>query len=127
MGKVVLILLLGLSCLVADESPNTASCTVCHEKSAPPLSRIYRRYLMLYSSKERIQKRMIDFLNAPSKAKSAMPEGMKKRFNPQKHPVYSPSSAPKAVEELIEQEDLISRIIVPDRHKVSKSKKDRYR
>ena len=121
MGKVVLILLLGLSCLVADESPNTASCTVCHEKSAPPLSRIYRRYLMLYSSKERIQKRMIDFLHAPSKAKSAMPEGMKNRFNPQKHPAFSPQIAKKAVDTLIEKEDLIPRIVVPGRPDTSRS------
>ena len=111
MGRAVMILILALSGLVAESVSPPARCAVCHEKSAPPLSLIYRRYLMLYSSKERIQKRMIDFLSAPSKAKSAMPEGMKNRFNPQKHPVFIPRVARKAVDKLIEQENLVSRII----------------
>ena len=113
MGRVALILLLGLQCLVADENPVLERCTACHERSAPPLSLIYRRYLMLYSSKARIRQEMVDFLSAPSKEKSAMPEGMKNRFNPQNHPAFSPSVAKEAVERLIKKEDLIPHIVVP--------------
>ncbi len=122
MGRVILILLLGLQCLPAQKP--LARCTDCHSTSAPPLSLVYRRYLMFDSSKERIRKHMVDFLTAPSKEKSAMPEGMKNRFNPQKHPVFSPSDAQRAVQELIEQEDLIPRIVVPKRRNASKSKED---
>ena len=124
MGRVVLILLLGLQCLPAGKPPALSQCTACHSASAPPLSLVYRRYLMFDSSKERIRKHMVDFLTAPSKEKSAMPEGMKNRFNPQKHPVFSPSDAQRAVQELIEQEDLIPRIVVPKRRNASKSKED---
>ncbi len=113
MGRVVLILFLGLQCLVAQESQVPKRCTACHEKSAPPLPLVYRRYLMLYSSKARIQKKMVDFLSAPSKEKSAMPEGMKNRFNPQNHPAFATSVAKEAVDKLIEKEDLIPRIVVP--------------
>ena len=112
MGRVVILLILALSGIAAEPTLPLPRCTACHTKNGPPLSLIYRRYLMLYSSKERIQKRMIDFLHAPSKAKSAMPEGMKNRFNPQKHPAFSPQIAKKAVEILIEKEDLIQRVIV---------------
>ncbi len=112
MGRIIILLILVLSGFAAEPTSLPARCTACHTTSGPPLSLIYRRYLMLYSSKERIQKRMIDFLRTPSKAKSAMPEGMKNRFNPQKHPAFSPKIAKKAVDTLIEKEDLIQKIIV---------------
>jgi len=115
MGKVVMILFLGFGGLFAQENPLPSHCSACHEEAGPPLTLIYRRYLMLYSSKERIRKRMIDFLIAPSKEKSALPEGMKNRFKPQNHPAFSPDVARKAVTKLIENEDLIPRIVVPKR------------
>ena len=115
MGRLALILLLCVQWLPAESTASYARCTACHEKSAPPLSLVYRRYLMLYSSKARIQKHMVDFLVAPSKAKSAMPEGMKNRFKPQNHPSFPPQVARKAVETLIEKEDLIPKIVVPKR------------
>ena len=121
MGRVVILLILALPGFAAEPTSLPARCTACHTKNAPPLSLIYRRYLMLYSSKERIQKRMIDFLRAPSKAKSAMPEGMKNRFNPQKHPAFSPQIAKKTVDTLIEKEDLIPRIVVPGRPDTSRA------
>ncbi|WP_457603101.1 hypothetical protein [Nitratifractor sp.] len=121
MGRIVTLLILALSGFAAEPTLLPGRCAACHTKNAPPLSLIYRRYLMLYSSKERIQKRMIDFLLAPSKAKSAMPEGMKNRFNPQKHPAFSPQISKKAVETLIEKEDLIPRIVVPGRPDTSRS------
>lgn len=108
------VLLLCLSLLVAfgrEEAPERR-CLTCHEVSAPPLSLVYRRYLMLYSSKDRIEKRMVSFLTAPSKEKSSMPEGMKNRFNPQNHPVFEKEEARRAVKRVIEKEDLIKRIVV---------------
>ncbi len=113
MERVVLVLFLGFHSIAAGQSAIPQRCTVCHEKSAPPLSLVYRRYLMLYSSKARIEKKMVDFLTAPSKEKSAMPEGMKNRFNPQNHPAFATSVAKEAVDKLIEKEDLIPRIVVP--------------
>ncbi len=112
MGKLVLIVLLTLEWLSAKEGILIQKCAVCHKNDAPPLARIYRRYLMLYSSKERIKKRMVDFLVSPSLQKSAMPLGMRKRFNPQTHPSFSSSIAQQAVEELIKKEDIVKHIIV---------------
>jgi hypothetical protein len=88
-------------------------CTACHSTQAPPLSLVYRRYLMLYSSKGRIAERMTAFLVHPTKKGSSMPEGMKSRFNPQNHPAFPPEKAKEAVRELIEKEDLLKRIVIP--------------
>jgi len=112
MAKVVLIVVLALEWLGAKEGILAQKCAVCHRNDAPPLGRIYRRYLMLYSSKERIKKRMVDFLVSPSLQKSAMPLGMRKRFDPQAHPSFSSSIARQAVEELIEKEDILKHIVV---------------
>ena len=112
MGKLVLLALLTLEWLSAKEGILTQKCSMCHQNDAPPLARIYRRYLMLYSSKERIKKRMVDFLVSPSLQKSATPLGMRKRLNPQAHPSFSSSIAQQAVEELIKKEDIVKHIIV---------------
>ncbi len=109
------VLLLCLTLLVAfgrEEAPDRR-CLTCHDVSAPPLSLLYRRYLMLYSSKDRIEERMVSFLTAPSKEKSSMPEGMKNRFNPQNHPIFEKEEARRAVKRVIEKEDLIKKIIEP--------------
>jgi hypothetical protein len=111
MGKAVLIFLLGVQCIAAEVEA-LKICTVCHETAAPPFSLVYRRYLMLYSSKARIEKRMVNFLTAPSKKRSSMPEGMKNRFNPQEHPAFDAQTVHKAVKALIRKEDLIPKIVV---------------
>ena len=110
--KMALLLALSSILLFGGEESVAKQCLTCHDVSAPPLSLVYRRYLMLYSSKKRIEKRMVNFLKAPSKERSSMPEGMKNRFNPQNHPSFDENVAEKAVESLIEKEDPIKRIVV---------------
>ncbi len=118
MGKVIPFLVITLGWLWAQEhavGPKLGQCAECHRKNAPPLAFVYRRYLMLYSAKSRVRDRMVDFLTAPSRKKSAMPRGMKNRFNPQNHPAYSRAVAEKAVENLIEKEDIIPHIVIPQK------------
>ncbi len=111
MARVVVIFLVLLESLVASQS--FSRCVQCHQKDAPPLFRIYRRYLLLYSSKKRIERKMVEFLTFPSLDKSVMPLGMRKRFNPATHPAFGVDIAKRAVQELIEKEDIVKRIIVP--------------
>ncbi len=108
-----MILLLGLVFAVPGASGTPlARCIHCHTASAPPFPMIYRRYLMLYSSKSRIAAHMEAFLRKPSAKGSAMPEGMKTRFHPQNHPAFDTKSIHEAVSELIRTEDVVPRLIV---------------
>lgn len=109
MVKAVLFFILAFQSM-ASETDVLQKCLVCHENSAPPFAMVYRRYLVLYSSKSKIKKRMIDFLTSPSRKKSSMPEGMKRRFYPESHPVYSYDEVNKSVTELIHREDIIPKI-----------------
>ncbi|NPA29268.1 MAG: hypothetical protein GXO33_03695, partial [Epsilonproteobacteria bacterium] len=120
MVKIILILgLLGGLGMASDAT--IRQCTACHNDKAPPLSLVYRRYLLLYSAKKRVVERMRAFLIHPSKKRSAMPEGMKNRFNPQKHPAFPSEEAKKAALWLAEKEDPIRRIVMPESPKASET------
>ena len=105
------IILLIFSAVVLFSNENLLSkCNECHGNfSAPPYKKVYKHYLLKYSSKARVEKAMIDFLKAPSREKSAMSDGMKRRFNPDKHPLFDNNTIGKAVIYIIEQEDMTKR------------------
>ena len=111
MEKIIL-LLLSAAILLANESA-LSKCNECHNNfKAPPYKKVYRRYLLQYSSKAGVEKAMIDFLNAPSSKKSAMPKGMKRRFNPDEHPIFDAQVIKRAVKIIIEREDIVKRLIL---------------
>jgi len=85
-------------------------CNLCHEKKSPPFNMIYKKYLLIYSSKKRVEKAMTDFLINPTLKKSLLPKEMKKRFFPQEHPKFKKSEAKKAVKKIVKDYDLIKRI-----------------
>jgi hypothetical protein len=108
---VKLILLIFSATLLFANSNSLDKCNKCHNNfTAPPYQKVYKHYLLKYSSKERIKNAMIDFLTSPATQKSAMPKGMKRRFNPDEHIVLDLMVIEKAVDILIEREDMIKRL-----------------
>ncbi len=109
MEKIVLLLL--TSVLLFADTPLITQCNECHNTHrAPPYEKIYKHYLLKYSSKMRVKKAMIDFLKAPSEEKSAMPRGMKRRFSPDEHQVFNNKNLEAALRYIIEQEDVITKL-----------------
>ncbi len=108
------IILLIFSAVLLFANENTLlKCNECHNKfTAPPYKKVYKHYLLKYSSKARVKKAMIDFLSEPTFQKSAMPKGMKRRFNPNEHPVFDAQVIKKAVKSLVEREDIAKRFIL---------------
>lgn len=108
MGKIIL-LIFTATLIFGDESLIN-KCNECHYKhSAPPYKKIYSQYLLVHSSKARVEKAMINFLSAPSLEKSLMPKGMKRRLDPNKHPVFEAGTTKEAVGYIIQREDIIKR------------------
>ncbi len=108
MEKIVLLFFSAIL-LFSDESA-VSKCNECHASFlAPPYKKVYKHYLLKYSSKVRVQKAMIDFLKEPSYEKSAMSKGLKKRFNPDEHLVFDNITIGNAVRYIIEQEDIVKR------------------
>lgn len=105
-----IILLIFSAVLLFSDNSTVLKCDDCHNHFlAPPYKKVYTHYLLKYSSKSRVEKAMIDFLKAPSRERSAMPNGMKRRFNPGKHPLFENEMIVRAVRYIIEQEDVRKR------------------
>ncbi len=105
--RLVVVLAFTISALSAAVLEQT--CDRCHQKQIP-YTMIYKRALLLYSSKSRIKKYLCDFLTNPSAPSSILPPGLKRRFDPSTHPIFDKATACKAIEELIEKEDIIKKL-----------------
>jgi hypothetical protein len=76
MGKITFLLLLFSFTLRADKPSIQVqkNCLTCHTEQKIPSELIYRRYLMQYSTNERIKQQLIPFLKNPTKKTSIMPK-----------------------------------------------------
>ncbi|GEM_PF-2445385 len=116
MEKLIWTMLTGTLLLYGGDDILQHRCAACHtDAPSPPFDMIYKRYLLMHGSKSRVRRAMTDFLTAPSQRRSAMPEGMKNRFHPERHPAFDAETARKAVDRIIENEDVIKRIRIPER------------
>lgn len=78
MGKIVILSLVLYSQLYAKETFVEAeklqsNCLECHKQEQIPTPLIYRRYLMTYSTKEKMEKAIFKYMKDPQKEKSIMP------------------------------------------------------
>ena len=76
MEKIIFLTLLLSLNISSNEPPELLqnNCLNCHRKQKIPSELIYRRYLMQYSTNERIEKQLIPFLTNPIKENSIMPK-----------------------------------------------------
>jgi len=65
---------------VSDNELNKG-CLSCHEKERIPSRLIYKKYLLKYSSKDRIAKAMFEYIKNPSKEKSSLPKQFFLKFS----------------------------------------------
>lgn len=73
MGKLVIILTLFGSFVIAGESSLQQECLYCHQTQQIPNALIYKRYLMKYSTENRMEEAMFTYLKDPKKEHSIMP------------------------------------------------------
>jgi len=87
-------------------------CLACHTKQQIPSSLIYRRYLMKYSTPERIEKAMLDYLRAPERSRSIMPPQFFLKF-PMKPPMeMDDATLRKEVKAYIETFDIRKKLVL---------------
>lgn len=89
------------------------ACLKCHQSEQVPSSLVYRRYLMRYSTPERIKKAMFFYLKAPEKADSIMPTQFFLKFPMKKKMQMNDMLLKKYVREYIEQFDVKKRLVLP--------------
>ncbi len=101
----VMIFLLGAGVLSAQSPAPSAvtvaqleeKCLACHREQRLPDNLIYRRYLLKYSSPQRIEDALVAYLQHPSRERSIMPSEFFLRF-PMK---YANDLSPAQLRELV--------------------------
>jgi len=89
------------------------TCLKCHQEEQIPSSLIYRRYLMHYSTPERILEAMYSYLKAPKRENSIMPPQFFLKF-PMKKKIERDDAPLKAyIHRYIEAFDVKKKLVLP--------------
>ncbi len=108
-------LLFGNEQQVSPELEN--DCLRCHQTHNIPSEIIYRRYLLHYSSKETIKKKMVAYLTNPSKADSIMPPQFFDKFPPKEPNKLTQERLQQRVDEYILYFDINKKLYTPKEDK----------
>jgi len=110
-GMIVLFLVLG-----GESSAETAgrsldlACLSCHKEQKIPSDLIYRRYLMRYSTADRIEEAMFAYLKDPLQSRSIMPPQFFLKF-PMKPPLAISDAKMRAyIRDYIDRYDIRKRL-----------------
>ncbi len=77
MGKIIIMIALLATTLFAESNNRDdleKNCLACHKRQQIPSSLIYKRYLLKYSSNEKIKEAIFHYLKEPRKEHSIMPK-----------------------------------------------------
>ena len=78
MGKIVLFL--SLLYVYAEADSVEKNCLLCHRQQQIPSQLIYKRYLLKYSTEQRMEKAIFSYLKNPDKKDSIMPPAFFLKF-----------------------------------------------
>jgi len=98
--------------LFAQSANLNNDCLKCHTKQEIPSSIIYKRYLMKYSTKEKIANAMFKYLKKPKKENSILPPQFFLKFAIKKPTLIDDETLKKDIESFIEKFDMKKRLIL---------------
>jgi len=90
-----------------------SECLQCHKTEQIPDSLIYRRYLMQYSTPERISEAMLKYLKTPKKTDSIMPLQFFLKFPMKKKMEMDERELNVYIRRYIETFDIKRRLVLP--------------
>lgn len=79
MGKLVMIMVLSIHLLVAQDIYEK-NCVTCHKDLPVTIDKYFYRYLLKYSSQKDVKKAMFTYMKNPTEKTTIMPEAFTKRF-----------------------------------------------
>ena len=119
MGKIIFLLSLSIVYSFAQNEIQEASmdlqsaCLQCHQEEQIPSSLVYRRYLMRYSTPERISEAMFRYLKNPSKTASIMPSQFFLKFPMKKKTKMDDMELRQYIHRYIEKFDVKKKLVLP--------------
>jgi hypothetical protein len=119
MGKITIFLALFMFFVEAKENASAVTrleqnCLSCHTTQQIPNSLIYRRYLMKYSTEDRIAKAMLDYVMHPKKSQSIMPPQFFLKFPMKEAGIRDKDTLRQDIETYIERYDVKKNLILED-------------
>ena len=114
MGKIALFFMVMVFTLSAGESQNvlTQYCFSCHNEQQIPDNLIYKRYLMKYSTNERMNEAMFDYLKDPKKEHSIMPAPFFLKFPMKKKMHLDEKVLHEAIQAYLRKYDMKKRLVL---------------
>lgn len=118
MEKIVMIFSILSLCLYAEQISDQGqvldnTCVFCHQTQQIPSSLIYKRYLMKYSSPERIKEAIFLYLKNPRKENSIMPPQFFLKFPMKEALELDDRALKKTIKEYVDQFDVKKRLVLP--------------
>ena len=95
-----------------DTTALETACLACHRTQQIPSEMIYRRYLMRYSSKETIKKKITAYLKHPSTDTSIMPTPFFRKFPLKKATTLNDTKLERLIEAYIAHYDVDGKIVI---------------
>jgi len=98
--------------LLAQSADLKKDCLKCHKEQKIPSYVTYKRYLMKYSTKEKIADAMFKYLKNPKKENSVLPPQFFLKFSIKKPTSIDDETLKKDIESFIEKFDVKRRLIL---------------
>ena len=119
MGKITVFMAFFMFFLEANENSTAQisleqNCLSCHTTQQIPNSLIYRRYLMKYSTKNRIEKAMLQYVLHPQKSQSIMPPQFFLKFPMKEARLHDEKTLRQDIRTYIEHNDVTKHLILED-------------
>jgi len=107
MGKIILFIFIFLTFLKSNSNINIKqNCLLCHLDKKIDNSKIYRRYLMFYSSKTKVKKAMFNYLKKPDINSSVLPRNFFKIHKTKKKSKLTNKELKENIQEYIKIYDI---------------------
>lgn len=119
MGKIIFffplfcILLYAQDLSVEDKQQLQKECLLCHVEQQIPSALIYRRYLMKYSTSERIEKAMLSYIKNPDQKDSIMPPQFFLKFPMKEVSTLDESTLQKIIKSYLNSFDVKQKLVLP--------------
>jgi len=87
-------------------------CLSCHREQQIPSSLLYKRYLMTYSTKARMEEAMFDYLKDPKKENSIMPSQFFLKFPMKKRSLLDNATLHKDIQNYLKEFDIRKKLLI---------------
>ena len=119
MGKVIFFIsLLGVlvnaqDISIRDNQQLEKECLQCHVEQQIPSALIYRRYLMKYSTFERMEKKMFSYIKNPDQKHSIMPPQFFLKFPMKEVSTLDDDTLQKMIKRYLNSFDVKKKLVLP--------------